>query len=125
MLFFLFIDCFTDNDEICIFPFTYNEKSYHTCTKFGYDQFWCSTDVNKTNRNYIQDKWGVCKKTCPTGKIYILKIGVYTIMYEIGRYSLCTNYSNYFQMLLHFLRLHLNIALTIRVDSHTLYFSFC
>ena len=69
MLFFLFTDCFTDNDEICIFPFIYKEKSYHSCTKVGYDRFWCSTDLNKTNPNYSQGNWGVCKNTCPTGLI--------------------------------------------------------
>ena len=110
----------TENDENCIFPFIYKEKSYHSCTKFGYDQFWCSTDVNNTNPNYSQGKWGLCKKTCPTGiigdanNIQMISLCILLIVpiffsdvltFPIEAFEYCFNYQSRFSYTVFFILL--------------------
>ena len=48
----------------CVFPFKYNDKSYNTCIKGGFDFFWCATSVDWSNLYW--QKWGKCTEPCPT-----------------------------------------------------------
>ncbi|KAK5852634.1 hypothetical protein PBY51_006486 [Eleginops maclovinus] len=48
----------TDQEEVCVFPFTFMSKSYKECTKEGRSdgRMWCATSAN-----YDTDKkWGFC-----------------------------------------------------------------
>ena len=38
----------------CVFPFKYRGVWYETCTKTGYDRYWCSTNT------IYEGKWGLC-----------------------------------------------------------------
>ena len=46
----------------CIFPFQYNNKTYHSCTKENYDQLWCATSTDAVTSNLRQ--WGYCDESC-------------------------------------------------------------
>ena len=51
------------SDDPCIFPFTYKNQSYTSCTKKDKEQFWCATTVNDTNHSQA-DIWGYCNNLC-------------------------------------------------------------
>ncbi|XP_034964504.2 cation-independent mannose-6-phosphate receptor isoform X1 [Zootoca vivipara] len=46
----------TDLDELCVFPFQYNGKTYDTCIQEGRERPWCAT----TNNFERDKKWGFC-----------------------------------------------------------------
>ena len=61
----------------CKFPFTYQGKEYHKCTKKDHDKEWCAMDMNNhLSHKDIKDckecwknetyKWGDC--TCELGE---------------------------------------------------------
>ena len=63
----------------CKFPFTYQGKEYHKCTKKDHDKEWCAMDMNHPLSPNGQDckecwknetyKWGVCDHhTCELGE---------------------------------------------------------
>ena len=62
-------ECFTlrgpDTYTQCVFPFVYNEATYHGCPS-DYLGPWCATKVDD-NGNYVPKKgfWGYCNSACP------------------------------------------------------------
>ena len=58
--------CNTVDNEICVFPFIYNNAKHHKCT--GEDNggvLWCSTETDESG-HHIPGKQGNCKEDCPT-----------------------------------------------------------
>ena len=48
----------------CIFPFTYNDKTYNECSNSGGTCSWCATKVDNSGA-YIIGFWGCCNNVCP------------------------------------------------------------
>ena len=48
----------------CKFPFKFNGKTHHSCTKDGNEKLWCATEIDATNSN-LKD-WGYCTESCST-----------------------------------------------------------
>ncbi|XP_058516485.1 cation-independent mannose-6-phosphate receptor isoform X4 [Ochotona princeps] len=49
----------TDDGDLCVFPFTFNGKSYEECIVEGRAKLWCSTTAN-----YDRDhEWGFCRQS--------------------------------------------------------------
>ena len=49
----------------CIFPFTFNDVTYHECI-LDNDGAWCSTEVDNDGIHVSgQGKWGICGPECP------------------------------------------------------------
>jgi len=42
----------------CVFPFTYAQKTYNTCTRDGHSELWCATETQ--DGNYVKGMWGDC-----------------------------------------------------------------
>ena len=65
-------------DVPCKFPFTYQGKEYHKCTKKDHDKDWCAMDMNLGGHNGQDCKecwknetynWGPCDHhTCEFGE---------------------------------------------------------
>ena len=56
--------------DTCVFPFTYNSKTYDSCTTADNGgTYWCYTVPNGTNG----DRWGNCviDDTCASGQLFI------------------------------------------------------
>ena len=56
----------------CIFPFTFYDKVYLSCTTDGFGDthmrlYWCSTMVDE-NGKHVAGKWGACSLGCPGTK---------------------------------------------------------
>ena len=50
----------------CVFPFTYEGETFHTCTSVGEPAPWCSTKTDE-NGNHVPGIWGFCDESkCPT-----------------------------------------------------------
>merc|ERR1719210_1269858 len=47
------------SDHQCVFPFKYNDYTYHACTNEGYHTVWCATSVNSEGV-MEDDQWGHC-----------------------------------------------------------------
>ena len=45
----------TKDDELCVFPFKYKGFTYHGCTDYAHDEFWCALDSV-----YVKGRWGNC-----------------------------------------------------------------
>ncbi|XP_054910202.1 cation-independent mannose-6-phosphate receptor [Poeciliopsis prolifica] len=56
----------TTNNETCVFPFTFTNKSYSECTKDGRvdGRKWCATTSNYNN----DQKWGFCNEVPTSAK---------------------------------------------------------
>ena len=58
--------CNTVDNEICVFPFIYNNATHHKCTaEDNGGMLWCSTETDESG-HHIPDKQGNCKDDCPT-----------------------------------------------------------
>ncbi|XP_038598480.1 LOW QUALITY PROTEIN: cation-independent mannose-6-phosphate receptor [Tachyglossus aculeatus] len=58
----------TEDGDTCVFPFTYNGKSYEECTAEGRTKAWCATTPN-----YDRDhKWGFCRPSTSSRAAAIL-----------------------------------------------------
>lgn len=54
--------CVTTSWKSCVFPFTYEGRTYTSCTMDDHTQYWCSTE-NHADGNYKD--WGECAmETC-------------------------------------------------------------
>ena len=53
----------TTNDIPCIFPFTYNDVSYESCTNVDSDHYFCLT-----GKAFSYDTFGKCSSDCPKYK---------------------------------------------------------
>ena len=59
-------DCNTVDNEICVFPFIYNNVTHHKCTaEDNGGMLWCSTETDESG-HHIPGKWGNCEDDCPT-----------------------------------------------------------
>eukprot|EP00808_Paulinella_micropora_P011002 g68836.t1 len=52
--------CRTVDNQVCVFPFTYDGVEYKGCTNQDYDQPWCFTAVLDGVK-----QWGACRTGCP------------------------------------------------------------
>lgn len=48
----------------CVFPFTYNSKTYSSCPIIDHTGPWCATKVSATG-SYMSGQWGDCGWHCP------------------------------------------------------------
>jgi len=55
-------NCTTTAGDPCVFPFTYKNVSYHTCTKADRSTEWCATETDAAG-NY-NGEWGRCGESC-------------------------------------------------------------
>ena len=58
--------CKTRGDQLCVFPFIYEGKTYKTCTKDGVrpeDDPWCPFKTN-SNNEFSTNNWGYCSENC-------------------------------------------------------------
>ena len=52
--------------KACIFPFTYQGRSYSECTTAGgFPQAWCATAINIYGSHQATGQWGYCDSSCP------------------------------------------------------------
>merc|ERR1711971_88260 len=54
----------------CVFPFTWQEKTFNSCTMEGDDQgkLWCSTMVDQAGNHIAgQGQYGFCSQDCNQG----------------------------------------------------------
>ena len=65
------VDCITNGGDQpenvgkqCVFPFIYENITYHTCTRKDSDKDWCAIEVD-SNGVRIYGKWGYCSPNCP------------------------------------------------------------
>ena len=54
-------DCITEENTRCVFPFTFNGKTYTACTDVDSSTFWCAT---KTLSSGELIEWGTCTEEC-------------------------------------------------------------
>ena len=63
----VFPDCVTDggnqSGQKCVFPFTYRDTTYHSCTKRDIGKPWCSTRTDRSGR-HMTGFWGYCPNAC-------------------------------------------------------------
>merc|ERR1719412_3330516 len=66
------IDCYTENGVLCQFPFTFDNKTYTSCTQAGNSsQAWCSTKVDQFHQHISGiGEWGYCSADCPSDSGY-------------------------------------------------------
>ena len=50
-----------DRKNPCVFPFKWENKTYHSCTMIDADGFWCATSVD-TDSDVLT--WGFCNDLC-------------------------------------------------------------
>lgn len=54
----------TEDNEPCVFPFTYEDQTYEACTEVESNEGpWCATKVDG-NGNLVENKWSYCKNKC-------------------------------------------------------------
>merc|ERR1712130_891922 len=57
-------------EKPCVFPFTWQGKTFNSCTKEGDDQgkLWCSTMVDQAGNHITgQGQYGFCSQACNQG----------------------------------------------------------
>ena len=57
------LKCMTEEGKQCLFPFTFNNKTYKECTYDYSNKAWCSTNVNLGI--HVGGSKGICVPSCP------------------------------------------------------------
>lgn len=83
--------CSTTDGDTCIFPFRYEEVTFHSCATVDNDRDWCCTKIHN-NGACMKGQWGNCgascdKKCATTGGATC----VFPFKYEEVTYNSCTS----------------------------------
>ena len=55
----------SSENKPCIFPFTYENQTFHDCTTFNDTEPWCSTKTyNESNQHFGDGYFGYCDSNC-------------------------------------------------------------
>jgi len=81
----------TEDGQCCVFPFTYKNKQYDTCTRDGQKsgKLWCALTSTLVERAHQDQYWGFCKGCPSKAETEDGKCCVFPFTYKGNQYNYC------------------------------------